>query len=316
MGCTAGEIIMVNFSILNSKSTTFETDQIFREKFKDTLKLLKELKEKKYIDTVRSLYGLKGMEIIKGKTLEEFISCEQDIDFRRQLLSFISNKTINVEYPLVSEEEEKELGLQEYRYEDEIVIDMGYADIFKALLISFNSNEIWNKDKLKLEKTIMDIDGELRKSVVEIHHASTIEHITRNSIFANTREKEIFQELLENFEIASQIYFKKIKLSPDIFREIRRLDREVLIDAIDILYSLEIGKKELQEYNYSSESEGVKNNPALRELRNFKLPSGKKMYMFNHIKNLPKACRIYFHKESDTEIYIGYIGKHLRTVNY
>lgn len=106
MGCTIGEVIMVNFSILNSKSITFETEELFKNKFSDSLKLLKELRERNYSDTLRTFYGLRGIEIIKGKTLEEVIASEKDVDFRRQLLSFISNKTINIEYPLVSKDEE------------------------------------------------------------------------------------------------------------------------------------------------------------------------------------------------------------------
>lgn len=190
---------------------------------------------------------------------------------------------------------------------------MGYADIFDTLLISFNSSEIWNKEKITLEKCIITEEGELQKSMVEIYHASKIAHLNGDSLFRDKREKEITQELLENFEIFSQKYFKKIKLSPEIFKEIKRLDRKVLIDAVDILYSLEIGKRALQDYNYSSESESVRNNPELKELRNFKLPSGEKKYMFNHIKNLPDGYRIYFHEELSNNLYIGYIGKHLPT---
>ena len=67
---------------------------------------------------------------------------------------------------------------------------------------------------------------------------------------------------------------------------------------------------------YTGESESVMNNPELREKRKFKMENGEEYYMFQHIKNLPNGNRIYFHKKSEEKIYVGYIGKHLKTVKY
>ena len=68
----------------------------------------------------------------------------------------------------------------------------------------------------------------------------------------------------------------------------------------------------MEDFSYSDESRSVKSNPKLKELRKFKIADGKEIYMFHHIKNLSNGNRIYFHKESDSEIWIGYIGKHFK----
>ena len=62
----------------------------------------------------------------------------------------------------------------------------------------------------------------------------------------------------------------------------------------------------------SGESDSVKQNPALRILREFFLPTGHKKLFEHHIK-LTKGYRLHFYADqTEKSIYIGYIGLHLR----
>ncbi|WP_458875426.1 hypothetical protein [Cetobacterium somerae] len=314
MGDTIGEVIMVNCSILNLKSLPFENREEVHNNFYKFLRLLEELKSKRCSDSLRTLNNLKGVEIYKGVTFAEFIGTERDADFRRVILNFIANKVMPIIFP-IDETIEQELGLQEYRYNGELVEDIGYADLLNAHVISFFSSPVWDKVSLTLEKIILNTTGELEKSTVIVPHVSCINHLQELDLVSN-KFKHIIEDLVEDFENKYNDYFVRIQFSPDILKKIHKLDKYVLKDAIIILYSLEIKSKYIKDYNYSTESETVQNTPSLKEQRFFKLPSGKKIYMFNHIKNLPNGNRIYFHEESEDTIYIGYIGKHLSSANH
>jgi hypothetical protein len=64
----------------------------------------------------------------------------------------------------------------------------------------------------------------------------------------------------------------------------------------------------------SGESSSVGSNPNLRKLREFWLPSGRKVYFENHVKyNLGKYRLHFFPDPIDRIIYVGYIGRHLPT---
>ena len=65
-------------------------------------------------------------------------------------------------------------------------------------------------------------------------------------------------------------------------------------------------------FQVSGESRTVRNNPRLRREREFWLPSGRQEYFEQHIK-LSLGYRLHFFPDSETQqIYVGYIGPHLR----
>ncbi|MGN0462818.1 MAG: hypothetical protein ACI4HZ_10305 [Ruminococcus sp.] len=68
-----------------------------------------------------------------------------------------------------------------------------------------------------------------------------------------------------------------------------------------------------------TESETVKSDTELKNLRKFQLPNGSEEYFFDHIGFTGKYSggRIYFLPDnSNNKCYIGYIGRHLPTKKY
>ena len=68
-----------------------------------------------------------------------------------------------------------------------------------------------------------------------------------------------------------------------------------------------------------TESDTVKADSDLRDLRKFRLPNGQEEYFFDHISfsGKYKGGRIHFLPDNVNNMcYIGYIGKHLPTKNY
>ena len=314
MGYSIGEVAMVDYSILNTKSLPFSAKEDFYRELQNFFMILNYLRDKGYYKSIRSMVDVKSLAIIESTNLQKLLGEIRDRDMRTRVTSLFTNKIIPFEYPISTTGEE--LGLLEYRYLDERVDEIGYADVFQTLLISFNSDEKWNKDRLNLKKIILEESGDYIEQEVEIYNASRVEHLDSNSEIFEKIDNEKIESLVKNFKEVYKDIFKKLEFSVDIVKNIEYLDKRVLKDAIVILYQLEINKKKINDFTYTGESESVMNNPELREKRKFKMENGEEYYMFQHIKNLPNGNRIYFHKKSEEKIYVGYIGKHLKTVKY
>lgn len=314
MGYPIGEIIMVDYSILNTKSLPFLSKEDFYRELQNFFLILNYLIDKGYYTSIRSIVDIKSLDIVKGINLQKLLGEIRDRDMKRRVTSLFTNQIIPFEYPISTTGEE--LGLLEYRYLDERVDEIGYADIFQTLLISFNSSEKWDKDRLNLKKIILEESGDYTEREVEIYNTSRVEHLESNLEIFEKIDNEKIESLVKNFKETYRVIFKKLEFGIDVIKNIEYLDKRVLRDAIAILYQLEIGKKELTDFKCSGESESVMNNPELKKNRKFKMENGEEYYMFQHIKNLPNGNRIYFHKKSDEKIYVGYIGKHLKTVKY
>ncbi len=305
---------MVDYSILNTKSLPFLSKEDFYRELQNFSMILNYLRDKGYYTSIRSIVDIKSLDIVKGINLQKLLGEIRDRDMKRRVTSLFTNQIIPFEYPISTTGEE--LGLLEYRYLDERVDEIGYADTFQTLLISFNSSEKWDKDRLNLKKIILEESGDYTEREVEIYNTSRVEHLESNLEIFEKIDNEKIESLVKNFKETYRVIFKKLEFGIDVIKNIEYLDKRVLRDAIAILYQLEIGKKELTDFKCSGESESVMNNPELKERRKFKMENGEEYYMFQHIKNLPNGNRIYFHKKSDEKIYIGYIGKHLKTVKY
>ena len=305
---------MVDYSILNTKSLPFLSKEDFYRELQNFFLILNYLIDKVYYTSIRSIVDIKSLDIVKGINLQKLLGEIRDRDMKRRVTSLFTNQIIPFEYPISTTGEE--LGLLEYRYLDERVDEIGYADIFQTLLISFNSSEKWDKDRLNLKKIILEESGDYTEREVEIYNTSRVEHLESNLEIFEKIDNEKIESLVKNFKETYRVIFKKLEFGIDVIKNIEYLDKRVLRDAIAILYQLEIGKKELTDFKCSGESESVMNNPELKKNRKFKMENGEEYYMFQHIKNLPNGNRIYFHKKSDEKIYVGYIGKHLKTVKY
>jgi len=246
--------------------------------------------------------------------VDEPIQEEKDRDLKMFLKSFLANKVIRIEFPISHDEDV--FGLKEYKYMEEEVKDLGYADIFNTLSVSFLSDKKWDKEVIILDKSLINENGEIKKEKVEIFNASRVSHIDKNFHLGLKIREDRVDKLVKDFKNEYINIFKKIHFSEEAIESISELEKDILIQAMSILYQIEVGIKKLEDFSYSDESRSVKSNPKLKELRKFKIADGKEIYMFHHIKNLSNGNRIYFHKESDSKIWIGYIGKHLKTKKY
>ncbi|MCK4492897.1 MAG: hypothetical protein KAU26_02500, partial [Methylococcales bacterium] len=301
--------------VFNELSLPFSTDENIVEKFIDLFKLLEEIK-KKGLGTLRFSEDFKNYKILEGVYFKQFVGQQKDRDFQRKIRSFLANSIVLIESPLIKNKESEEQNIingNEYFYNGKPTIDgLACCDVWNTLAVSFNSSSKWDNSQIRLEKNNISDGGNIISQPIYILHCSKIEHLITHQNFFDELQAEIKLRITqENFWIEKNNFFPNIIVfCPEVELQINKLDKKVFQQAISILRKVETQRKLIKDYNYSGESETVRNTPDLRKIREFTVKD-EKVFFENHIKSLPNAYRIYFLEEQG-KIYIGYIGKHLK----
>lgn len=313
MGYSVGEIIMVeDFLIFNSRSLPFKRIDEFEKEFKKFLKILKILSSKEhYYSQLKSNVSFENLTVVDNFTFRQIIS-KVDRDLKSLMLSFLSNKTIKIEIPIIDNDEEINLGLIEYKYNNEKNDEMGYVHMFGTFLVSFQNSDEWKAPEIELKKYVLNGE-EIEESKVKINNISEESHLDFHKNILNNKRYEIIENLTKDFSKYKNTYLiNKIVVNSEVEKSLAKLDKRVLNKALTILYDLETENKEIKDYIHSPESESVYSTPSLLQERLFKFDDGTSKHVFDHIKNLPFGNRIYY-IEQDEKIYICYIGSHLST---
>ena len=329
MGYSVGETFMVEFVILNSSSLPFKDKYEFEKNIIEFLKVINYLSQKlKNYIKIKTFIEIKDMIIYSNKTLKETIYSIKDEVLRRKLFSLISNKVIKIENPILNKtNENKTYGLKEYKYEDKENKEFGYVDIFGTVLVSFLSNEKWNKIEIELLKISFLENEEIKEEKIKILNISLEKHFEEikikeflkdrkyaGNIIANIKDRkiEIINELIKNYENKKD-FLKKVhinKVVEETFTKIK--NTRMFEEFVTIVCNLEMGAKEIKDYEVSDESDSVKGKFKLKEKRRFKFDDGSYRYIFRHMKNFSNGYRMYFEEKKD-KIIICYFGKHLST---
>jgi len=234
MGYSVGETFMVEFVILNSSSLPFKDKYEFEKNIIEFLKVINYLSQKlKNYIKIKTFIEIKDMIIYSNKTLKETIYSIKDEVLRRKLFSLISNKVIKIENPILNKtNENKTYGLKEYKYEDKENKEFGYVDIFGTVLVSFLSNEKWNKIEIELLKISFLENEEIKEEKIKILNISLEKHFEEIKIkeFLKDRKIEIINELIKNYENKKD-FLKKVhinKVVEETFTKIKKSNIDLL----------------------------------------------------------------------------------------
>ena len=306
---------MVNFSVLNELSLPFSSDINIVKKFIEFFQLMEEMSSKG-LTSLRLSPDFKNSEILENIKFQQFIGQQKDQDFKRKIISFLTNKgVVFIDSPIIKKTESKEQDLincREYFYNTETT-DGGLAcsDIWNTIAVSFDSHPQWNTDAIILQRDALS-DDELIQQDIQIKHASKLQHLEAHYQFFNNLSEEIKLAISKEtfWEQKKDFFPQLIIFCPEVKAQINKLDKIVFQQAISILRDIETQQKLIIDFNHSGESATVHQNPELRKLREFTI-DGNKVFFEQHLKSLPNAYRIYY-LERGKNIYIGYIGKHLK----
>ncbi|MEM7660363.1 MAG: hypothetical protein AAF399_29930, partial [Bacteroidota bacterium] len=285
--------------------------------------------------------GLKGIRISEGMDkgwfslllspeyyVRDWIK-EQEREYQRRIKSLISK----TEVPHIPEEElglTDRFALSDFYLANEPEIEtpsLGAAYLLSQIAISFASHDRWLPSCIPLLHRELREEGE-PESTVEAKNCATWESwqnyaqaLERQKIASLQKGKALWEHRETEFPHLifcgkAEKQLRNLTVSDTVFRQLW-----------DALYKLndfcETGRKfslrEIQEQTQlrmSDESETVRTNPSLAQLRTF-LIEGEKVYFGYHIKNFSGALRLHFYPDqARNRIYIGYFGKHLPTAKH
>lgn len=297
---------MVNFSVFNELSLPLTSKSLFNDFFN----ILHNLKDKK-LNKIRMEKDFKEYsEILPNMGFSKFFSTLNQEE-KTRIRSFLANSIHIIETPLIFEIPE------EYNQYDDITSNTYYFNeienlgglasgfVWNTIVISFNSDTKWDTPRVKIKKN----DDE-----VEVKHISSMQHIIDNEEFFDEYEKELQKNItVDNFWEKKEELFSKIIFCEEVKKQIDLIDKNILIRDIEFLRDIETSRKLINDFNIHNEGETVKRNPKLRALREFYVNNNKRYFEKHFIRS--SGHRIHFLEENGN-IYIGYIGKHLKTKNF
>jgi len=206
-------------------------------------------------------------------------------------------------------------------------IGLVYAAETDSSVLSIATDEIWLKNEIEGKHLQIDEDANLIstdekiRNIVDPDDIDKLEDDQRltmcNQISSGQDLWEqrglLFPNLVFCDGVKDQLYADPERFH--ILRIMSRLKRlQEYFESCDDFYDA----KDLG-MDARTESETVKTNPDLKQMRCFKTPDGREEYFFDHIGFHGKFSggRIHFlpHKDKN-KCYIGYIGKHLPTKKF
>lgn len=309
---------MVNFSVFNELSLPLEQYKAV-DTFIQFFKLLSELKQNGF-NLIRMSQDFKDYDIFKDISLQQFLGQLQDRDFKRKLMSFIVDKIVVIETPIIKKEEKKqqdELLSCEYFYNNQTTANgLASCDIWNTIAVSFSTQAQWKHSLISLKKITLTADNATQENLINIKHASNKDHLKQHpDFFEEIREEQKHNITQCDFWDNREEYFPKIiKFCPEVEGQIKKIDKTIFQQTMSILRDIETQRKLPTDYHWSVDGESVHNNPKLENQRIFTV-LGEDIFFSNHIKSLSNGNRMYF-LEKGNNVYIGYIGKHLKTKNY
>jgi hypothetical protein len=201
---------------------------------------------------------------------------------------------------------------------------LGAAAYYRSPLVSFPTKHPWNSSPIPVTTHLKGEKTEVR--LQNLYQLEGIEKI----LDALQKENDSFlfsiKDLIQNInKLYPHIIFcdtmmqclKKWSYPETIFTQTKEILR--LLDSFvekwktdDALFYSEKAIRDFGlNHEVSGESDTVKNNPKLKNMRTFYLPDGRKLFFEQHIK-LTNGFRLYFYPDMAQKlIYIGYVGPHL-----
>lgn len=225
----------------------------------------------------------------------------------------------------VLKEIENQFQWSEVRYQGEVVQGIGFALVIDGLPVSFNSETRWNYSFLNLEVLRIEDDREINETV-EIPHVSCPNHLKQHNDWIQDRIRKTV-----NINSGQEIWEQREELFPNIdfcnsvnrqLQNIRygQIELKVVIKALLELQNCcknwNEGYFSVQGYALEESGESEPTLNKYRQERIFVCPDGKERLFERHIKLRLCNWRIHFIAEKPGKLIIGYIGRHLPTVNY
>jgi len=252
--------------------------------------------------------------------------CQEASEKERRFIKTLSKKTplsqdlFNTEI----QEIENHAGLSEFYYQGQLTIGLGIAYLLDTVAISFISEPCWDLICIELDAIQLDMQENIVNQTLEIRHASCNIHVQDHATWIQgqiqasitdgediwDRKEELFPNLEFCDNVSKQlknIQYRQLELAP-VYK--------TLIELQKCCQNWKSGGFSVTGYplDESGESEPTLNKYGQERL--FTCPDNEERLFERHIKLRSCNWRIHFFPLQPGKVIIGYVGRHLPTVNY
>lgn len=234
-------------------------------------------------------------------------------------------RIITTSTPLITEDYLEAYEVSEFLYNGHIVYGLAAALIIDTIAVSFLTNENLNNPTITIQHYFLDGKEDEKTELHSVKHSSRPEHINCHIDYFKNKEKRNIESCRTLWEKRNE-FLPHLILCGQVEKALKKgINSNYLSQIIDRLKTLNdyashwtIGDFSLANFkdttNLSCSGESPSTMNKYGNQRRFKLPDGRREYFELHIKT--GDLRFHFFPDNSIhKIYVGYIGKHLRTTS-
>jgi len=276
------------------------------------------------VKTLRTQNSIYALILAQDYPVARWLNDNQVSQDERDFLLTLSTQTPPIA-DLTDPELENRVDLSEFRYQGELATELGIAYLLDALAVSLLSEAKWDCSRLELSVRRLDENQEIIDERVEIVHASRRNHVLEHAeeiqhrIRTGVRDgAELWHrraELLPHLEFCQNVgeQLQNIRTGSLMLRPIEKR----LFEFEDYCQTWESGPFDPDSLPSKASPESQATIQQFGEERTFLCPDGEYRVFSWHVRLTPLAWRIHFFPDvGPGRMIIGYIGKHLPTVNF
>lgn len=196
-------------------------------------------------------------------------------------------------------------------------------------ILNCQTNEFWKQKNNRFFGDTINEEGEFisfSKELIQLFDINSLNSIKLTNKFITYSKISSGQDLWEQWDNLFPNLIKCDNIKHCLYDNPERNHIQKIIEQLDLLQhyfetlqgSFSLNELKTLGIDVSDESDSVKNNSKLSELRLFTLPDGSREYFYYHVKFFGKfETRLHFLPiPNSSKCYVGYIGKHLKTQKY
>jgi hypothetical protein len=315
--------------VLNELSLRIPAEDIYtaRQRMSDFIKMVATATSHGVKRTIRTHNGLDSLELASGYPIARW---RNDIDVDRDTRRFFT--TLITKSPFLNDVIDPgvhhSFDLSDFFLGGDRAYGLGVAFLLEALAVSIRSETCWYAHKLQLAISQIGDDGEVTDSIVEIHHASSSDHVREHMDWIKMRLQYEKQNALHN---GMDIWNHKDEWFPDLYFCETVKERVSTISHGDLILGQVLKKlQELEDYcrnwldgpfDYTKINHATPESPATLEKygpeHTFLCHDAIPRLFSWHVRLTPDAWRLFFFPILEERRFIvGYIGPKLPTVLY
>lgn len=179
---------MVNFVTFNELSLPLSKEPSVNEtEISDFLQITDQLSRNYSVNKIRVEVKFQHLlEFATGKSLQQVIGQMNNTALKSSFMSFLSNRIIQTESPLIKDNEEQQTDQfinTQYYYKGLVNTGgLACADIWNTVCLSFNKSD-WSETSITLQSLTLNDSNEKIKDETTVYHVSHIRDLNEHELF-------------------------------------------------------------------------------------------------------------------------------------